>query len=445
VISSFLGRCTNYDDVDVYSYGTESEIYIIGTAKILFTVFKDIPHFMILSFVLVVLYYRNIKHLMMLNAKWLLINEEIRFFSPHDIYYCVCMLRKKSKQSEKLKQKRNMKRYKTLLNSNLGEEMNSSSSSEEGECVDEKEQTKQVKSKSFSRLKLRKLFRKYIYKWRDEFRFSSRIINAHVVAVLALYYFMFDWLFYGFVLIRALIGTATDSLYGLLMVFDQVDIEIPFKPILIQESYVIGFIVSSIVSFIICMIQVFLGIRNIQRDLIMLYKGRNYALTKKLSNTSIATGHNHFAGFLVGFIINGFLFIFIFFFFICLIIYYCTQYVSIDLVGQFVLKLVPVFVVLIIKILFNFFFSKFVFLQERGRHLAVDNYRAYSIFLYIMFYFDCFVGAINAFVRMLVGLLASIFFMPRIGYSFLGRHLEKFDGGFKTSNGYYYLETSENN
>jgi hypothetical protein len=447
----------------LYEGATEAQIYARGTAKIVILVFKDIPHFMILSFVLVVLYYRSVKHFMTLKVKCMLVDEDVRFFSSHDICYCVCALRcsKSTKQSDKAMRKRFMMRYKTRLNSNLNEGGELSTDEEEEE-ESEKESVKneppqrddvgggggggegrQAKSKPF-RLKLRKFIRKYVYKWHDEFRFSSRIINTHVVAVLALYYFMLDWLLFGYILIQALMGTVSDALYGLLFVFDEIEINIPFEPILVQESYVIGFILSSIVSFCICLIQVFLGIKNIQQDLILLYRGRNYALTKKLNNTAIATGHNQFAGFLVGFIINGFLFIFIFFFLICLIIYYCTQYVSIDMVGQFVLKLVPILVVLIIKILFNFFFSKFVFLQERGKHLAVDNYRAYSVFLYVLFFFDCFVGALNAFVRMIIGLLASIFFMPRIGYSFLGRHLERFDGGFKTSNGYYYLETSKN-
>lgn len=222
------------------------------------------------------------------------------------------------------------------------------------------------------------------------------------------------------------------------------DIDPPFYPILIKSEHIIGFVVSAVASVLICLVHTMLGLKGIKNSLVLGYKGK---LIKRddISNVGIANGNSHFTGFLVGFLINGFLFIFAFFFAICLIIYYAFQFATKEQVLKAFLKILPIIVVFVVKFVFNFVCSKFIFLQEKGKYLALDNLRAYSIFLYVTFFFDCFVGVIAALIRLVIGLLGSLLFMPRIGYSFLGSHLEKFDSGFKLSNGYLNMEICKYN
>ena len=73
--------------------------------------------------------------------------------------------------------------------------------------------------------------------------------------------------------------------------------------------------------------------------------------------------------------------------------------------------------------------SEIIFLQRRTRILAVDNFRSFNIFLYFNFFYDCFMGILSAILRILFALFASVFMMPRISYSFVGRSLEGFDNG----------------
>lgn len=221
--------------------------------------------------------------------------------------------------------------------------------------------------------------------------------------------------------------------------FDDFEVNLPFDPMIIKREHIIGFVVAAVVSLFICLAQTLLGLRGLKKSLLLAYKGK---LRKRddISNISIATGNSHFTGFLVGFLINGFLFIFAFLFAICLVIYFACEYATKEDVLHFFLKILPIIVVFIVKFVFNYICSKFIFLQERGKFLALDNFRAYSIFLYVTFFFDCFVGVIAALLRLIIGLLGSLLYMPRIGYSFLGSHLEKFDAGFKLSNGYLNME-----
>ena len=60
--------------------------------------------------------------------------------------------------------------------------------------------------------KIKHFFKTNIYDWNENFHFSSRIINAHFVAILALYYFFMDWIYYGILEINSLVGQSTDGL-----------------------------------------------------------------------------------------------------------------------------------------------------------------------------------------------------------------------------------------
>lgn len=214
------------------------------------------------------------------------------------------------------------------------------------------------------------------------------------------------------------------------------------RNLIVNEEHISGFVVCVVVSYVICNIQCFLGLRSVQKSLLKLYRGQKINIALLSSNATISNGNTHFAGFLVGFLLNGFLFIFAFLFLIVLIIYYITQFSNWEQIKQIILKIVPIITVILVKFIFNFVCSRFIFLQEKSKVLALDNFRAYSVFIYITFFFDCFVGALSALIRLIIGLVGAIFFMPRIGYSFLGRQIENFDTGFKVSTGYYQMEYS---
>jgi len=76
------------------------------------------------------------------------------------------------------------------------------------------------------------------------------------------------------------------------------------------------------------------------------------------------------------------------------------------------LKLLPVIITLIIKQLINRVASRFIFLNRSSKILALDNFRAFNIFLYFNFYFDCFMGIISAVIRLIISVLVALFMIP---------------------------------
>ena len=81
--------------------------------------------------------------------------------------------------------------------------------------------------------------------------------------------------------------------------------------------------------------------------------------------------------------------------------------------GQIALKLVPVITVIIFKAAVNLIASRFAFTLRNTKMLALNNFRAFNIFLYFNFYYDCFMGIISAVIRLVKSVLAAIFYMPR--------------------------------
>jgi hypothetical protein len=239
-----------------------------------------------------------------------------------------------------------------------------------------------------------------------------------------------------------LINMLGDLLINILV---ETKFNLDFEKLTIKDYQLAGYMVATALAFFICNVQCLFGLRSIKYNLLRAYRGKSESVGKLEGNVAICNANSHFTGFLVGFLINGFLFMFSFFFAISIILYIIIEFNYWDKVGQLLLKLVSVIVVFIVKTVFNFVMSRFVFLQEYGKILALNNFRMFSIFVYLMFFFDSIVGVISAVVRLIVGILGSVFFLPRIGYSFLGRQLEKFDNGFKLSAGYYQMEAAHSN
>lgn len=217
------------------------------------------------------------------------------------------------------------------------------------------------------------------------------------------------------------------------------NINLPVDIFIIKIDHKILFILSAQISLTICILQSFFGLKGIKEKLLLGYKGISNQKAKTISAVSLATGCSHFSGFLVGFLINGFLFIFLFFFLVFFSLYFLFKYLSNQILKIFLIIL-PVLVIFVIKLIFDYICSKFIFLQGRGKYLALDNYRAYSIFVYVTFFFDCFSGYITALLRLVVGFVGSLLFMPRIGYNYLGSQIEDFDAGFEVFNGFLNME-----
>jgi hypothetical protein len=76
------------------------------------------------------------------------------------------------------------------------------------------------------------------------------------------------------------------------------------------------------------------------------------------------------------------------------------------------LHIIPMVTLFGFKLLVNKVASNFVFLNRKSKILALDNFRAFNIFLFFNFFFDCFMGFLSALIRLIKALIASILMMP---------------------------------
>ena len=381
-VSQYLGDTQNYAQ-DFSKYEKHM--------RIAFNIVNSIPNSYLHSYLIVVLAYKFVVSFKKAN-RTTFTNEDDKFFATADIRHCIELLRR-NKPKDGLKNKEN-------------------------------------------------LFTRYIYKWDVNFRFSSRVINAHMVGLLTLFYFFSVWVYSGFRILDAIKKFTPAIEYFLEEIKNYFDIEIPISIFLIRTDHILMFIATSILSVAICLVQSLLGLKGIKTSILQAYKG-SY-VTKSMSPVSLATGNIHFGGYLVGFLINGFIFIFIFILVFFFAIYYLFKYFSSQILSIF-LTILPILVVYTVKLLFDYVCAKLIFLQSYGKHLALENYRSFSLLIYIMFFIDCFTGFLAALFRLLTGMLGSLLFMPRIGYSYLGRQIENYDTGFQVFNGYLNMEIGNSN
>jgi hypothetical protein len=342
------------------------------------------------------------------------VNEDLKFFSQYDIRYCFDVINNKQpdeffSEDHALKEEREE-----------AERLAAHSKTEEEKKAYKKERLK-TKIKTLPK----QLFEKLIYKWHPNFRFSSRVINAHLVAIVALYYAFVQWLVGGVILFDYLQNTTYDMLNMVAQMLSNMVVDVSFDfafgETIIKSYHVWGYHSAAIAAFIICILQSLLGLRSIKYTLMRINKAKRHNAGAIKGSVAICNANSHFTGFLVGFLINGFVCIFSFFFALSVIIFIIHDYNFWNKVWDFLLKCVPIIVVMVVKTIFNFIMSKFVFLQQTGKILALNNFRCYSIFVYVMFFFDSIVGVISAVIRLIIGSLGSLFFLPRVGYSFLGK------------------------
>ena len=116
--------------------------------------------------------------------------------------------------------------------------------------------------------------------------------------------------------------------------------------------------------------------------------------------------------YLVGYLLWGYFLIYLFLFIIGAVILLIRIFIGDKFFTDVLLKMVKVIVTIVIKKIVNIIATRFVFLDRKTNILALDNFRAFNIFLYFNFYFDCFLGVISAVIRLIKALVLSLLMMP---------------------------------
>ncbi len=120
-----------------------------------------------------------------------------------------------------------------------------------------------------------------------------------------------------------------------------------------------------------------------------------------------------FAGQLKGFLAWGFLILYIALVLVGFVIFFAVKFFNLDwIIDNLLQYLIPLVTVYVIKLTLRTIIVYF-FVVSDSKILAINNFRAYTITSYFMFFFDLFFGFLNAIIRLLKGLVVSAFMMSR--------------------------------
>ena len=115
---------------------------------------------------------------------------------------------------------------------------------------------------------------------------------------------------------------------------------------------------------------------------------------------------------MVGYLIWGYFIIYLTGLIIGIVILLLRIFVGEAIFWDIILRLVPTMCVLAVKYAINIVASNYWFLQSKSKILALNNFRAYNVFVYFNFYLDCFMGIISAVIRLIKSFCIAIFMMP---------------------------------
>ncbi|CAF1604922.1 unnamed protein product [Rotaria sp. Silwood1] len=269
-----------------------------------------------------------------------------------------------------------------------------------------------------------------IYRYHRYFTFSIQILCTYTVILIVIYNLTCLLTFYGIYSIK----NQLDRIHYIIL--HQFNWDIQWGTTFINDLFF-----CSIISIIIYCTQIFNGLNKIQQHLISAYAGKYIDIPPRhnFSNNELISKCLHFSGYLCGYTAWGFIIFYKILFLICFLFRLWIRYDSKWF--QHILALcLPIILIYLLKHILMSLLSEFVFLQNFGRTPSLNNRRIFFIFNYFNFFFDCFLGILSCVIRVLKSVLASLLFMGRLDYSFMGRNLERLDQGYATYVTFIHME-----
>lgn len=115
--------------------------------------------------------------------------------------------------------------------------------------------------------------------------------------------------------------------------------------------------------------------------------------------------------YLVGYLVWGYIFLYLSLLVFAFVIMFIHQFIGDHFFLYILIRLIPIMTAVMVKKIFNTLLANFAFLDRRSQNPVLNNFRAFNIFLYFNFHYDCFMGIISAFIRLVKSIVISIFMM----------------------------------
>ncbi|CAF2333515.1 unnamed protein product [Rotaria sp. Silwood2] len=405
--SDFYPSDDNFDETNGTDIARLFEYYGTGSNLIIIQLFTDIPRYICWSYVII-------------KLPMLLINKISTII--------------KNKNEDQFKRLHLTREEKILLHSSTVHSV---------ETLYVRNLFRPINQRTTSRLFLARLIPKFIYQWRDDFRFSSRI--------LCVYSSTFLLLFFMTVQACILVIPYLDELqYSLQQLIDQISTlnnqqnkqsEFPLP------NFVRPYLIAILTALIVTIIQLLVLLTNIRRNLCQIFRGDDSEIPKRNKSKYLdySTGNFHFAGFFIGYLIWGYVLIALFALITYISIDAFITFGSVKLLEKILKIVIPILLLILLKIYLNKLLARYVFLQHYGDILAINNRRILMIFLFFNFFLDSFLGFVSSIIRIIKSIVSGYLYMSRLDYSPMGRKLETLDAGFSAYCGFIHMEAVHRN
>ncbi|CAF2476034.1 unnamed protein product [Rotaria sp. Silwood2] len=407
---AFNGVCRNdyYSTNDDYNktYGSGTITYLTyygtGSKLIFFQLFSDIPRYLFLSYVSIKLP--------------ILLFKRIR--------------------SRKLRVKPLTREQEYLLHSSLP----NSAESRYVKNLFRLTNTEDVSMNRFARLC------RSIYAWRNDFRFSSRVLCVYA----SIFFLLFFLTLQACVQVPPFLDTLRIKLQKFINLLMMFIIHGDFSLQQIEDSssdfpipdLVRPYLIAVFTALIVIFIQLLVLLVSIRRNLLQVFHGDNSEIPRRISSQSVDYAYEniHFAGYLIGYVLWGYILVAFFVMIIGIIIDIVITYGMVRFIESILKKIIPPLLFAIFQVYMNKILAQYVFLQQGGDVLSINHRRILMVHLYFNFFLDAFLGLISSIIRVLTGMIGGMIYMCRLDCSSMGRKLETLEAGFSAYCGFIHME-----
>ncbi|XP_059173007.1 receptor for retinol uptake STRA6-like [Physella acuta] len=211
----------------------------------------------------------------------------------------------------------------------------------------------------------------------------------------------------------------------------------------IKYSLIIALILACTLSFFTILHMM----SSFRTNLYALYRGdfSTIPAPEQMGAVSLCTGSMKFAGYQVAYFVWAFVVNFAIIAIVCFAVGALVNLFMFnitDFLKEKVLQFWPTVLIAIILMIVQMLLAKFIFLQDKGQHLRLDNRRFYFVFVYFMFFFNIFLGLVSCLLRILKAIGVGTLFLARLDNSTLPRKFEFFDPGFAAYQGFIHMEAA---
>ncbi|CAF2406503.1 unnamed protein product [Rotaria sp. Silwood2] len=207
-------------------------------------------------------------------------------------------------------------------------------------------------------------------------------------------------------------------------------------------NFIPAYLIAIVITLAIIITQLLVMLVAIRRNLLQVFRGDDCEIPRRTSSDSIqhASGNVHFAGYFIGYLLWGYILVGIIAFIITLIMGSLIRFGSVRFVERILKSIIPLLLIIAFKSYLNKILAQYVFLQQAGNVLSLENRRLFMVFVYFNFFLDAFLGLVSSIMRIGRGIIGGIVYMCRLDYATMGRKLETMDEGFSAYCGFIHME-----